>query len=122
MSEFNLYSMAVSQWQKAVDVMDLEEEIVTILSQPKNELMINFPEILAHGDYRAFKRGLEAVARGQTLLQLETEVTPVTGPPRQVELRWAVPPGPAHRGHIPGILKNKVTNCANECTVFYVGL
>lgn len=55
MSEFNLYEMAVSQWQKAVESMELEEEIVTILSQPKNELMINFPVRMDNGKYQLFK-------------------------------------------------------------------
>lgn len=54
-SNFNLYQMAVSQWRHAAEVAQIEPWIVTILAQPKNELMVNFPVKMDDGDYRLFK-------------------------------------------------------------------
>ncbi len=54
-SRFNLYQMAVNQWQTAAEAMELEPWIRTILSQPKNELMIHFPVRMDSGEYRLFK-------------------------------------------------------------------
>lgn len=54
-ASFNLYEMAVAQWQDAADNMDIEPEIVTILGQPKNELMIHFPVRMDDGSYNLFK-------------------------------------------------------------------
>ena len=53
--EFNLYLMAVEQWEAAADAIGLEPWIHTILSQPKNELMIHFPVRMDNGHYRLFK-------------------------------------------------------------------
>lgn len=51
----SLYRMAVNQWRGAAQLLDLEQWIVTILSQPKNELRINFPVQLDNGTYQLFK-------------------------------------------------------------------
>jgi len=51
----SLYRVAVNQWREAAQLIDLEPWIVTILSQPKNELRINFPVKLDDGSYKLFK-------------------------------------------------------------------
>jgi glutamate dehydrogenase (NAD(P)+) len=53
--KLNLYQMAVAQWQPAAALIELEPWITTILSQPKNELMIHFPVRMDDGEYRLFK-------------------------------------------------------------------
>jgi glutamate dehydrogenase/leucine dehydrogenase len=50
-----LYEMAVRQWREAAEAIDLESWITTILSQPKNELMIHFPVRMDDGEYQLFK-------------------------------------------------------------------
>jgi glutamate dehydrogenase (NAD(P)+) len=50
-----LFQAAVMQWQKAAKAVSLDSEVHTILSQPKNELMINFPVRMDNGEYRLFK-------------------------------------------------------------------
>ncbi len=50
-----LYQVALNQWQRAARAVDLDKEVQTILSQPKNELMINFPVRMDNGEYRLFK-------------------------------------------------------------------
>lgn len=52
---FNLYQMACSQWESAAELIGVEQWIRTILSQPKNELMIHFPVLMDNGEYRLFK-------------------------------------------------------------------
>ena len=52
---FNLYRMACSQWERAAELIGVEPWIRTILSQPKNELMIHFPVLMDDGEYRLFK-------------------------------------------------------------------
>ena len=55
LENLNLYEMAVRQWREAAEAVELESWITTILSQPKNELMIHFPVKMDDGDYRLFK-------------------------------------------------------------------
>ena len=50
-----LFQVAVMQWQKAAKAVKLDNEVFTILSQPKNEIMINFPVRMDNGEYRLFK-------------------------------------------------------------------
>ena len=50
-----LYQVAVNQWQRAAKAMKLDSDVYAILSQPKNELMINFPVRMDNGEYRVFK-------------------------------------------------------------------
>ncbi len=52
---YNPYTTAVAQWQKGADVINLESWIRTILSQPQNEIMVNFPVKMDNGEYRLFK-------------------------------------------------------------------
>jgi glutamate dehydrogenase (NAD(P)+) len=51
----NLYESCVTQWKGAAAAIELEPWITTILSQPKNELMIHFPVRMDDGEYRLFK-------------------------------------------------------------------
>ncbi|HKE17668.1 MAG TPA: Glu/Leu/Phe/Val dehydrogenase [Kofleriaceae bacterium] len=51
----NLYEMAVSQWRSGAAAIQLEPWIATILSQPKNEIMVHFPVRMDDGEYRLFK-------------------------------------------------------------------
>jgi glutamate dehydrogenase (NAD(P)+) len=55
LESLTLYEMAVKQWLEAAEAIDLEPWITTILSQPKNELMIHFPVKMDDGEYRLFK-------------------------------------------------------------------
>ena len=51
----NPYQVAQQQFEKAADFMDLPGYLRQILSQPKNELIVNFPVKLDNGEYRLFK-------------------------------------------------------------------
>ena len=51
----NAYEMATAQLNRAAEVMGLDPEIHTILSQPKNELIVNFPVRMDDGTYQIFK-------------------------------------------------------------------
>jgi glutamate dehydrogenase (NAD(P)+) len=51
----NPYQVAQLQFEKAADFVGLVPEIREILSQPKNELIVNFPVRLDDGQYRLFK-------------------------------------------------------------------
>ena len=53
--DYDPHGTAVSQWQAAADAIGLEPWIRTILSQPKNEVMIHFPVRMDDGEYRLFK-------------------------------------------------------------------
>ncbi len=52
---YDPYQTAVQQWNAGADAIDLEPWIRTILAQPKNELMINFPVKMDDGEFRLFK-------------------------------------------------------------------
>jgi glutamate dehydrogenase (NAD(P)+) len=51
----NPYLVALEQLDRAARVCGLSAEIREILSQPKNELIINFPVRMDSGEYRMFK-------------------------------------------------------------------
>jgi glutamate dehydrogenase (NAD(P)+) len=51
----SLYEIAKNQWRRAAELMDLEPWIATILSEPKNEIRVNFPVLMDHGGYQLFK-------------------------------------------------------------------
>lgn len=51
----NPYQVAQQQFEKAADFMNLPNHVRQILSQPKNELIVNFPVKLDNGEYRLFK-------------------------------------------------------------------
>jgi len=42
----SLYEIAKNQWQHAAELMELEPWIVNILSEPKNEIRMNFPALM----------------------------------------------------------------------------
>src|SRR5262245_60090585 len=50
----NPYQVAQQQFEKAADFCALPSSVREILSQPKNELIVNFPVRLANGEYRLF--------------------------------------------------------------------
>jgi glutamate dehydrogenase/leucine dehydrogenase len=54
-STYDPYETIVTQWRMAAEVIGLEPWIDTILSQPKNEVMIHFPVRMDDGRYRMFK-------------------------------------------------------------------
>ena len=54
-SKSNPYSVAQQQFEKAAAFCNLPPAIREILSQPKNELIVNFPVRLDNGEYRLFK-------------------------------------------------------------------
>lgn len=51
----NLYQMAASQFTRAADTMSLDKDLRVILSQPKNEIIVNFPVRMDNGSYQLFK-------------------------------------------------------------------
>jgi glutamate dehydrogenase (NAD(P)+) len=51
----NLYQMASSQFVRAAETVKLDPDLKTILSQPKNEIIVNFPVRMDDGSYRLFK-------------------------------------------------------------------
>jgi glutamate dehydrogenase (NAD(P)+) len=51
----NLYTIVQGQLDKAAKAMNLSKEVALVLSQPKNELIINFPVKMDDGQYRLFK-------------------------------------------------------------------
>ena len=51
----NLYSVMQAQLDKAAKFMSLSPDVYTILSQPKNEVIINFPVRMDDGRYLLFK-------------------------------------------------------------------
>ena len=53
--ETNLYILAQNQLNKAIMLSDLDTSVNTILQQPKNEIIINFPVKLDSDEYKLFK-------------------------------------------------------------------
>ena len=51
----NLFEIAMLQVDRAGDAIKLDRDVRAILSQPKNELIINFPVRLEDGTYHLFK-------------------------------------------------------------------
>jgi glutamate dehydrogenase (NAD(P)+) len=51
----NPYNVALGQLDRAAKIVGLPPEIREILSQPKNELIINFPVRMDSGEYKMFK-------------------------------------------------------------------
>jgi glutamate dehydrogenase (NAD(P)+) len=47
--------MASSQFTRAAELMDLDRMARTILSEPQNEIIVNFPVLMDDGHYRLFK-------------------------------------------------------------------
>jgi len=53
--EYDFFKVVQGYLDKAADVLALEPFVRTILSQPKNELIINFPVKMDNGEVRLFK-------------------------------------------------------------------
>jgi glutamate dehydrogenase/leucine dehydrogenase len=51
----NLFEIAGRQVEKAMKLIKLDPDVGSILNQPKNEIMINFPVRMDNGEYRMFK-------------------------------------------------------------------
>src|SRR5688500_5683437 len=51
----NLFDVVTAQLNRGIEAIKLENDIAGILSQPKNELIINFPVKLKSGEVRMFK-------------------------------------------------------------------
>jgi hypothetical protein len=51
----NLFEMATQQFQRAADVVGLSPMVRAILSEPQNEIIVNFPVRMDSGEYRSFK-------------------------------------------------------------------
>jgi glutamate dehydrogenase (NAD(P)+) len=51
----NLFEMATSQFTRAAELMKLDRMAHTILSEPQNEIIVNFPVQMDDGHYRLFK-------------------------------------------------------------------
>jgi hypothetical protein len=51
----SLYEIAQNQWRHAAELMELEPWIIAILTEPKNEIRMNFPVVMDTGKYRLFK-------------------------------------------------------------------
>jgi glutamate dehydrogenase (NAD(P)+) len=51
----NLFEMASIQFRRAADLMQLGQMVRTILSEPQNEIIVNFPVCMDDGDFRTFK-------------------------------------------------------------------
>jgi glutamate dehydrogenase (NAD(P)+) len=50
----NLYEMATAQFHRAADAIELDSDVRTILCQPKNEIIVNFPVRMDDGAIRLF--------------------------------------------------------------------
>ena len=55
----NLFEMASSQFVRAAELMKLDRMARTILSEPQNEIIVNFPVQMDDGHYRLFKELLD---------------------------------------------------------------
>lgn len=53
-NDTSLYSQAVKQWQEAADIYGLSPSVRSILSYPKNELVIHFPVRMDNGAHKMF--------------------------------------------------------------------
>ncbi|MFN3198096.1 MAG: Glu/Leu/Phe/Val family dehydrogenase [Bradymonadia bacterium] len=51
----NVYQLAQAQLSRAAKALDLDAKVLTILNQPKNELIVNFPVRMDDGSYKLFK-------------------------------------------------------------------
>ena len=54
-SPTSLFATALDQFNRGADLIDLSDDLRSILSQPKNEIIVNFPVRLNNGSYRVFR-------------------------------------------------------------------
>ena len=52
---YDFFRVVQSYLEQASDLIDLPRHIRTILSQPKNEIIVHFPVLMENGEYRLFK-------------------------------------------------------------------
>jgi glutamate dehydrogenase (NAD(P)+) len=53
--EYDFYKVVQDYVDRAAKLIDLDPAVRTILGQPKNELIVNFPVVMDNGDVRLFK-------------------------------------------------------------------
>jgi len=51
----SLFATALAQFKRGADLIDLPDDLRSILSQPKNEVIVNFPVRMNDGSYRVFR-------------------------------------------------------------------
>ncbi|MEO6775068.1 MAG: Glu/Leu/Phe/Val dehydrogenase dimerization domain-containing protein, partial [Kofleriaceae bacterium] len=51
----NLFEIATKQIEKAMKLIDIDQDVAQILGQPKNELIVNFPVRRDSGRFEMFK-------------------------------------------------------------------
>jgi len=51
----SLFATALAQFKRGADLIDLPDDLRSILSQPKNEVIVNFPVRKNDGSYRVFR-------------------------------------------------------------------
>tara|TARA_B100000700_G_scaffold243963_1_gene272000 strand:- start:3527 stop:4837 length:1311 start_codon:yes stop_codon:yes gene_type:complete len=51
----SLFATALAQLERGADLIDLPNDLRSILSQPKNEIIVNFPVKMNDGSYRVFR-------------------------------------------------------------------
>jgi glutamate dehydrogenase (NAD(P)+) len=54
-NEYDFYKVVQDYLERAAKVCKIESYVATILSQPKNEIIVNFPVKMDNGDVRLFK-------------------------------------------------------------------
>ena len=55
MTNTSLFATALDQFNRGADIIDLSDDLRSILSQPKNEIIVNFPVRMNNGNYRVFR-------------------------------------------------------------------
>ena len=51
----SLFATALDQLNRGAEIIDLPGDLRSILSQPKNEIIVNFPVLMNDGSYRVFR-------------------------------------------------------------------
>ena len=51
----NVFDIAVAQFERAAQALNLDNWLKVVLSQPKNEIIVNFPVRMDDGTFRTFK-------------------------------------------------------------------
>ena len=51
----SLFATALDQFNRGADLIDLPDDLKSILAQPKNEIIVNFPVRMNDGTYRVFR-------------------------------------------------------------------
>ena len=51
----SLFATALDQFNRGAEIIGLPDDLRSILSQPKNEIIVNFPVLMNNGTYRVFR-------------------------------------------------------------------